>query len=764
MAAGLPPSSRLPVSTAARGGVRHALLETIPGRILILGIIIKVLVSLARGVAGGGSFLAALDGIGSLALIVGFGYFLFRLLALARRRLLWRVRRKLILSYIFIGVVPALLIAAFFLLSGLLLFYNFSSYLVQSRLDVIQDRALAAARQTATELRQAPAAPGQVQALGRERDVLAEQYPAASVALVPVSRTCSTNAQAAGTDAAPSTPEQAGPWSHVAPPDSIPDWIPCSGTVGLFAYAAPGTATSAATPAGKVQLTVSPAGVREPNVTVTDADGKQTVVASGVQLVVRAVAFVNVASPQAAVVVDLPVGDAVRRALLADTGVEIHGLTTLPISGDRSARPLPGRSTAPASGSAAADAGPLNWVTFLDYTDWTTGKRGTVLASTSLSIARMYDRISATQAHIGDRTFAQALLFALLFVVGGLFFVIEVVALVMGLALAKSITGSVHALFTGTERVRQGDFTHKIEIKARDQLGELADSFNSMTASIEELLRQSAEKKRLEEELRIARQIQMSLLPQGPLAMPGLSLAALCVPAREVGGDYYDFLPLDEHRVGLLIADVAGKGTSAALYMAELKGLILSLSQIRMSPRQLLIDANRIIAANLDARSFITMTYAVVDLRERTITYARAGHTPLIYVPGPGAPSRTAQVLAPDGLVLGLKIDDGQMFEQLLEEVTLPLRAGDLFVFFTDGISEAMNEGEDCFGESRLGQLVEEHADLSSEELRERILREIEAFVGGAAQHDDMTMILLKIEEAGVAGPELRRDAVPVGA
>src|SRR4026207_1416158 len=125
-----------------------------------------------------------------------------------------------------------------------------------------------------------------------------------------------------------------------------------------------------------------------------------------------------------------------------------------------------------------------------------------------------------------------------------------------------------------------------------------------MTASIEDLLRQAAEKKRLEEELRIAREIQMWLLPQGPLEMPGLSVTALCVPAREVGGDYYDFFRLSDRRLGILIADVSGKGTSAALYMAELKGLMLSLSQIHMSPRDLLLAANRIIAANLDARSF----------------------------------------------------------------------------------------------------------------------------------------------------------------
>jgi len=181
---------------------------------------------------------------------------------------------------------------------------------------------------------------------------------------------------------------------------------------------------------------------------------------------------------------------------------------------------------------------------------------------------------------------------------------------------------------------------------------------------------------------------------------------------------------------------------------------MLSLSQIHSSPRQLLIVANRIIAQHLDARSFITMTYAVIDMRARTMTYARAGHTPLIYVPGcgsvPGARSH-AKILAPDGLVLGLKIDRGELFEQLLQEETIFLGAGDLYLFFTDGISEAMNVQDDCFGEGRLGQLVESHAHLPPDELRERVLREISAFVGEAPQHDDMTMILLKVDEVSEA-------------
>jgi sigma-B regulation protein RsbU (phosphoserine phosphatase) len=142
------------------------------------------------------------------------------------------------------------------------------------------------------------------------------------------------------------------------------------------------------------------------------------------------------------------------------------------------------------------------------------------------------------------------------------------------------------------------------------------------------------------------------------------------------------------------------------------------------------------------------MTYAVIDLDRRTMTYARAGHTPLMFVPGPGSSGgRAAQVLVPDGLVLGLKLDDGEMFERLLEEQTIALCRGDLAVFFTDGITEAMNDRDDFFGEHRLRQLAEEHADLSPEELRERVLRDVESFVGGSPQHDDMTMILVKIED-----------------
>jgi sigma-B regulation protein RsbU (phosphoserine phosphatase) len=412
------------------------------------------------------------------------------------------------------------------------------------------------------------------------------------------------------------------------------------------------------------------------------------------------------------------------------------------------------------AGAAASTAGEpapeatrknrLPWVALFEYTDWSTGWVGDTTMAIEVNIGDIYDRISAGQ--VGGGASAGQVFLLVLVILAVLFLIIEFAALVMGLMLAKSITGSVHQLFMGTEHARRGDFGHKIAVVARDQLGELAESFNEMTGSIEDLMRQAEEKRRLEEELRIARVIQMSLLPQGELSVPGLSITTVCEPAREVGGDYYDLLALDDRRFGLLIADVSGKGTSAAFYMAELKGLMLSLSRIHRSPRQLLINANRIISDHLDSRSFITMIYAVIDLDRWTMAYARAGHTPLIVRSGDGGGRPAVRVLAPDGMVLGVRIDRGELFERLLEEQTIALGHGDLLLFYTDGITEAMNAESDCFGESRLARLVEEHGDLPPEELRERILREIRAFVGDTPQHDDMTMILLKVSRAATGG------------
>jgi serine phosphatase RsbU (regulator of sigma subunit) len=180
--------------------------------------------------------------------------------------------------------------------------------------------------------------------------------------------------------------------------------------------------------------------------------------------------------------------------------------------------------------------------------------------------------------------------------------------------------------------------------------------------------------------------------------------------------------------------------------MAQLKVIVQSLARLHHEPREFLIAVNQVVAQNLDAKSFITMTYGVFDLERREFTFSRAGHCPLIHVPG-AAPAglRHAQVLAPDGLVVGLKIDEGEMFQSMLEERTVALAQGDLVVLFTDGISETMNEAFDCYGEARLSKVIEQYAHLPFDQLRSYILAELRAFAGSADQHDDMTMIMMRV-------------------
>ena len=645
-----------------------------PGRLLLAGALAKIL--LLPIVAGGDSLLAWLDVCASLALAIGLGHLLLQSVARLRRRLLWRVRRKLILSYVFIGFVPVLLVVAFFTVAGAMSALSASSEIVRRELD----RVIADVRVTAAVI-------GARLSSGMEPSAALEplapamhgDYPGASVLVL-------------GPDGA-GMPAASGPWSNGPRPAGVPEWVGRQGFAGLVT------------------------------------------VGSRWSLAIRAVERVD-RPDVSAVVIDVPLDRDVQERIETATGVDLDPFGALPA--DDALDP-----------ARLASADGLAWVVFLDPVDWTTGAEESGNLFIRVPAAAFSEQFFG--AGVGaDEVSVRYFFLVLLAAIGGLFLVIELSAFVMGLVLARSITGSIHALSTGTDRIRRGDFTQRISITAGDQLGDLAESFNAMTASVEGLLHQAAEKKRLENELRLARQIQMSLLPPDPTSVPGLSVTTFCRPAREVGGDYYDFIHLGERRLGVLVADVSGKGTSAALYMAELKGLILSLGYIYESPRQLLMEANRIMAGALDSRSFITMLYAVIDLDAGTLTYARAGHTPLIHASQDGG-RRVVRVLAPDGLVLGLHGFERQ-FAELLEEHHLAVRSGDVVVLFTDGVTEAMNEDDDLFGEERLARLIEDAAGASPETLREHILRDVEDFVGTADQHDDMTMVLLRVEEVGPAG------------
>ncbi|MCU0255293.1 MAG: SpoIIE family protein phosphatase [Vicinamibacterales bacterium] len=688
--------------------VRHLLFATPVGRIFWVALAVRLgLAWLHRARPDVPALVDVLTVAAGLTVGVTLVLLVVRLWGIARRRLLWRVRRKLILSYVFIGVVPVVLVVALMLFAGALMFLHVSAFLFKRGFDDVVDEARVAAETAVVEVERTGGRNTEG-ILARKVASLSYRFPGVSVAL----------ARRPAEAGAPIATASAGPWEHAEPPDTLPGWLATSNFGGLLAFAGPDDA--------------------EPHV------------------VARAVRFPDGDGKRYAVIVDIPVGPEVQRAVRDATGIALTSVGGLALSGDGrpvSARPNASRPvTVPAI--PEGDGWQLNSLTFFEFVDWPTGESRTVTLGIRVAAWEVFERLAAAQSRLGPYSLSELFLLVL-GIIAALFLVIEVAALVMGFALARSITGSIHQLFEGTQRVREGDFAHRIEVSTRDQLGELADSFNEMTGSIENLLRQAEEKRRLEGELRIAREIQMSLLPRGAVQLPGITVSALCVPAREVGGDYYDFFALGDGRLGLLVADVAGQGTSAALYMAELKGLLLSLSKIHDSPRSLLSQVNHVLADNLDSRSFITMTYAIVDVAAGTLTYARAGHTPLLHYTACGDGRRHVVPYAPDGLVVGLRIEGvAARFDQLLQECTLPLRPGDVFVFYTDGISEAMNGAADLFGEDRLRDLVAEHGHLPADDLRTRIVAEVEAFVAGADQHDDMTMILVRVDGAeGAAAP-----------
>ena len=563
--------------------VRHILFRTLPGRALVAGGAIRLLASLVQLAIGRSPAIDAVGTVGTLTLLAAIGYFAWRFIARAKRQLLWRVRRKLILSYIFVGLVPVLLAIIFFALCGVLLFMSISSYVVQTRLRSVTEQAQFLARSVAMDVSQGLSAGDLEDRLERKQHAFSTRFPdalAGGRSRSPDLRVRRARSAGAGSAAAPRWPDRGRTWRRSKSclggsdaedsPGLMAYWVgspeALDKTLEALATPPPGTGNESGRRGASVRRGCSSAPWRCPKDRRRHSRWCSTCPSTSW-------------SPSA--FRKRPASNSAASACSAVTSRRSP-------SWDGGRRSLRHR----AASAVTSSRGQPNWVVLLAYTDWRTGRTGTVTQSFGMRIGEIYDRLLPSNMPNG-LTFGQMLM-AFIVVVGLLFLVIQFVALVMGLALARSITGSVHELFVGTERVRQGDFTHQIQVRARDQLGELADSFNNMTGRLGQLLAEMTEKKRLEEELRIARNMQMSLLPQRPpVQLPGITLTALCAPAREVGGDYYDFLPLEGNRLGLLIADVSGKGASAAFYMAELKGLVLSLCEIHRSPRDLLIAADQ---------------------------------------------------------------------------------------------------------------------------------------------------------------------------
>ncbi|MDD3070268.1 MAG: SpoIIE family protein phosphatase [Methanoculleus horonobensis] len=245
-----------------------------------------------------------------------------------------------------------------------------------------------------------------------------------------------------------------------------------------------------------------------------------------------------------------------------------------------------------------------------------------------------------------------------------------------------------------------------------------------------------SELERKKAELKIAHDIQMSFLPERLPEVPGFELAALSLPAKEVGGDFYDAIPLPGGRTAFVIADVSGKGVPAALFMALSRTVLRANSLIPRSARDAVTEANMLIAEDAKSGMFVTLFYAVADPGKKTLTYVNAGHNPpLLFRPGSGRPTG----LKGTGIILGV------MPEAEYGEETIHLVSGDLVLLYTDGVTEAINPDEEQFGEERLIETVSASLDLPPAEIVERVRDAVMAFSGDEPQFDDLTLMILRV-------------------
>jgi phosphoserine phosphatase RsbU/P len=393
----------------------------------------------------------------------------------------------------------------------------------------------------------------------------------------------------------------------------------------------------------------------------------------------------------------------------------------------------------------------------LQVVDWASGERPRdgALAEVETRPSVLYARLFAS---LGD--YARGVEYILLSI-AVVFAIIEMLALFIGTKLTRSITSAVAQLYEATKHVNRADFSHRITVQSNDQLATLATSFNSMTTSIENLVQEQKEKQRLEGELAIAQEVQAQLYPKLITQLDTLEVHGFCLPARTVSGDYYDFLALNSDKLMLAVGDISGKGISAALLMATIhsavraytiedipvlrepalvgtaggSGLMLATESrgADASPSVLLALLNHQLFESTPDAKYATLFLGIFDGATRRFTYANGGHLHPILISDDGS----SQLLSCSGTVVGL-------FDNLsFPEATVQLRPGDVLVAYSDGVTEPENDyGE--FGEERLIQLVRANRHLPLERITEIVVAAVADWIGENEQPDDVTLVLAR--------------------
>jgi phosphoserine phosphatase RsbU/P len=280
------------------------------------------------------------------------------------------------------------------------------------------------------------------------------------------------------------------------------------------------------------------------------------------------------------------------------------------------------------------------------------------------------------------------------------------------------------------------------EAYSRDDRDLLATVAEQMALALDygQLARQAARDESFRREVEIARSVQVRLFPQELPPVSGLDYTGICRPAREIGGDSYDFIALGAGRIGLAVADISGKGVAAALLMANLQALLRSHAPIKTDLGDLAADINRLLAASIPDNRFATFFYGVLDTLGGRLTYVNAGHNPPLLLRAGGADAPLVlERLAPTGIMLGVFRD------AVFTQRTVDVGRGDLLVAYSDGICDALNPRGEDYGDGRLEAVVRAGALLPAVSLQDRILEDVSLFADGVPPFDDMTLVVARI-------------------
>ena len=307
--------------------------------------------------------------------------------------------------------------------------------------------------------------------------------------------------------------------------------------------------------------------------------------------------------------------------------------------------------------------------------------------------------------------------------------------------LANLITGPIKTLMADLTEVSSGNLDHRTSVTSTDEVGLLASTFNRMTQALKGAHDQELQTKALEHDLAIASEIQSNLVPKRMLKIPGYDVSAYYRPSKEVGGDYYDFIQVDEHNEGIIVADVSGKGIPGSLVMTMARAFIRMEAERtkNLSPADTLMKANRMLAQDIKKGMFVTALYCILDKRTNEMRVASAGHNPMVVWRAAG---NRIELVNPNGIAMGF--DKGPVFEKTVKEEKIVLGRGDRIVLYTDGTVEAMDANNREFGDDKFQGLVKQLATRDSNQMLNLLVKSLDEHKGNAPQSDDITIVTLR--------------------